>query len=60
MWAYDYAVQKVPESPLKDHWSLSSILMILTQLLALLVMSVFLLVNYKDRFFVSQPFGWMN
>jgi hypothetical protein len=34
--------------------------MILTQLLALLVMSVFLLVNYKDRFFVSQPFGWMN
>ncbi|KAG2121579.1 WD40-repeat-containing domain protein [Suillus cothurnatus] len=51
MWAYDYAAQKVPESPLKNHWSLSSILMILTQLLALLVMSVFLLVNYKDRFF---------
>ncbi|KAG2745111.1 hypothetical protein P692DRAFT_20742804 [Suillus brevipes Sb2] len=60
IWAYDYAVQKASECPSKTYRSLSRILMILTQLLALLAMSVFLLVNYKDRFFVSQPFRRRN
>ncbi|KAG2342305.1 WD40 repeat-like protein [Suillus weaverae] len=66
IWAYDYAVQKAPsapKAPSENYWSLSRILMMLTQLLALLCMSVFLLINYKDSFLdsaVNRVHGYMT
>ncbi|KAG2335992.1 WD40 repeat-like protein [Suillus weaverae] len=55
LWVYDYTVQKAsaPKAPSENYWFLSYILMMLTQLLALLCMSVFLLINYKDSFLDS-------
>ncbi|KAG2361870.1 WD40-repeat-containing domain protein [Suillus spraguei] len=54
IWAYDYAVPKVSKAPSGDYWSLSHILVMLTRLLALLSMSVFLLINYRDSFLRVQ------
>ncbi|KAG2118593.1 hypothetical protein DEU56DRAFT_918753 [Suillus clintonianus] len=53
IWVYDYAVPKVSKAPSGDYWSLSHILVMLTRLLALLSMSVFLLINYRDSFLDS-------
>ncbi|KAG1867184.1 hypothetical protein DFJ58DRAFT_838194 [Suillus subalutaceus] len=47
----------------RDYWSLSHILVILTQLLALLSMSVFLLMNYRDSFLdgaLNHVHGYMT
>ncbi|KAG1833609.1 hypothetical protein DFJ58DRAFT_847795 [Suillus subalutaceus] len=63
IWAYEYAVQKVSKAPSENYWSLLCILMMLTQLLALLSMSVFLLVNYKDSLLdsaVNHVHGYMT
>ncbi|KAG1719952.1 uncharacterized protein EDB91DRAFT_1089033 [Suillus paluster] len=54
IWVYDYAVPKVSKAPSGDYWSLSHILVMLTRLLALLSMSVFLLINYRDSFLHVQ------
>ncbi|KAG1867694.1 hypothetical protein F4604DRAFT_1927478 [Suillus subluteus] len=59
IWAYKYTVQKVSKAPSENHWSLLRILMMLTQLLALLSMSIFLLVNYKDSLLRSKPSAMM-
>lgn len=54
LWTYDYAPRKASNTPSKDYWSLLRVLMVLTQVVILLSMSVFLMVNYKDGFFVSR------
>ncbi|KAG1812801.1 uncharacterized protein BJ212DRAFT_1301288 [Suillus subaureus] len=54
IWAYDYTVPKVSKAPSGDYWSLSHIPVMLTQLLALLSMSIFLLINYRDSFLHVQ------
>lgn len=59
IWVCDYAAQKASKTPSQNYWSISRALMILTQILAVLSMSMFL-VNYKDLFFVSRPFGWQQ
>ncbi|KAG2336321.1 WD40 repeat-like protein [Suillus weaverae] len=66
IWVYNYAVQKAPsapKAPSENYWSLLRILMMLTQLLELLCMSVFLLINYKDSFLdstVNHVHGYMT
>ncbi|KAG1827997.1 hypothetical protein EV424DRAFT_1536998 [Suillus variegatus] len=63
IWVYDYAVQKVSKAPSGNYWSLSRILMMLTQILALLSTSIFLLVNYNRSFLdnaVNHVQGYMT
>ncbi|KAG2746126.1 hypothetical protein P692DRAFT_201807355 [Suillus brevipes Sb2] len=50
IWVRDYVAQKVSKTPPQNCWSILRTLMFLTQILALLSMSVFL-VNSKDMFF---------
>ncbi|KAG2355488.1 hypothetical protein BDR07DRAFT_1493180 [Suillus spraguei] len=54
---------KVSKAPSGDYWSLSHILVMLTRLLALLSMSVFLLINYRDSFLdstLNRVHGYMT
>ncbi|KAG2070479.1 hypothetical protein BDR04DRAFT_1118341 [Suillus decipiens] len=63
IWVYDYTVQKASKMLSENYWSLSHILMMLTQLLALLSMSVFPLMNYKGSFLdsaVDHVHGYMT
>ncbi|KAG1721698.1 uncharacterized protein EDB91DRAFT_1256417 [Suillus paluster] len=53
----------VSKAPSGDYWSLSHILVMLTRLLALLSMSVFLLINYRDSFLdsaLNRVHGYMT